>query len=373
MAGERTLPGIGLTGFWNLGDSSWKPGMDANLRALSALVQLSVLSRQTAIPDSPADGSIYIVPANAATNANRIAIRDNGATTFVTPAEGWLGYVKDEDLFVKFNGTVWEVLATGGGGGGGGSASITPGKHRYWRINILNIAPASNQFIRLRDIEFAGVAGGPDLTVPAEAATRAFAQSGTGTAANAFDASTSNQWDSGVPPLPKFIGWDFGAGTEVEILEARLIQNESEGHTLTHFAVQYSDNFADWTTAWEWKGTSLPDILLKTQHFTAKPPVSGRDHTGTADTFVSDDANNIVTSNSASPVTQTIPSGAFPLWTTLTVIQKGVGAVQWVGASGVTITPSRGMKNLSAGQWATMTATQIAANQWLLAGQFEAV
>ena len=38
---ERTLPGLGLTGFWDLGANNWKGGMDLNLRKLSLLVQLS--------------------------------------------------------------------------------------------------------------------------------------------------------------------------------------------------------------------------------------------------------------------------------------------------------------------------------------------
>ena len=49
---ERTLPGLGLTGFWDLGANNWKGGMDLNLRKLSLLVQLSVLSMTTALPST---------------------------------------------------------------------------------------------------------------------------------------------------------------------------------------------------------------------------------------------------------------------------------------------------------------------------------
>ena len=113
---ERTLPGLGLTGFWDLGANNWKGGMDLNLRKLSLLVQLSVLSMTTALPSTGlADGMIYIIPSGG--DAKKIAIRDNGAWVYFTPAEGWLAYVKDTDKYVKFDGTNWVDLTTGGGGG----------------------------------------------------------------------------------------------------------------------------------------------------------------------------------------------------------------------------------------------------------------
>ncbi len=104
MAGERTLPGLGLTGFWNLG-SGYKAQMDANWLALSALAQLRVLSRVTALPGSPTDGDIYIVPTGG--DANKVAVRDNGAWSYFVPAEGYFAYVVDEDVFVWWSGTAW--------------------------------------------------------------------------------------------------------------------------------------------------------------------------------------------------------------------------------------------------------------------------
>jgi hypothetical protein len=104
MAGERTLPGLGLTGFWNLG-SGYKTQMDANLLALSALSQLRVISRVTALPGSPTDGDIYIVPSGG--DANKVAVRDNGAWSYYVPDEGYFAYVEDEDVFVFWTGTAW--------------------------------------------------------------------------------------------------------------------------------------------------------------------------------------------------------------------------------------------------------------------------
>lgn len=126
MSGERILPGIGLTGFWNLGDNSWKPGMDANLRMLSAIVQLRVLSRTTPFPfdDSNsaafADGDIYIVPihdsnslqdSNSTQGHNYIAVHDAGDWYYFAPKSGWIAYVVDEDKHYTFTqGGAWRPL-----------------------------------------------------------------------------------------------------------------------------------------------------------------------------------------------------------------------------------------------------------------------
>lgn len=104
MAGERIVPGLGLTSFWNLG-SGYKAQMDANLLMLSVLAQLRVKSRVTALPGSPVNGDIYIVPSGG--DANKVAVRDNGAWAYYAPVEGLFGYVEDEDVFVWWNGTAW--------------------------------------------------------------------------------------------------------------------------------------------------------------------------------------------------------------------------------------------------------------------------
>lgn len=115
---ERTLPGLGLTGFWDLGQDEWNTGMDANIRALSALSQLTVLSAVTTLPGSPADGDIYIVTTGG--NAQDVAVRDQGAWVYFTPVEGWRAWVRDTNKLVIFDGSVWAEFEAGGGGGGDG-------------------------------------------------------------------------------------------------------------------------------------------------------------------------------------------------------------------------------------------------------------
>lgn len=109
----RTLPGIALTGGYDLDETGWHTTMNANLLKLSALVQITVLSKDTALPGSPTNGDIYVVPSGG--DANKIAVRDNGAWVYYIPAEGWHVWVNDLNLPYWFNGTSWVPLATAGG------------------------------------------------------------------------------------------------------------------------------------------------------------------------------------------------------------------------------------------------------------------
>lgn len=129
MTGERTLPGAGLTGYWNLGDSTWKPGMDANLRAVSALLQLSVNTRTTALPGSPAQGDMHLVPAGAGSHPNEIALYDSGAWVYITPRLGTRAFVDEDDAFYFWDGTAWTAESSGGSGSAGtyrGAWSASP-------------------------------------------------------------------------------------------------------------------------------------------------------------------------------------------------------------------------------------------------------
>lgn len=100
------------------------------IRALDALVQLSVADRNlTAPPSAPADGARYIV-APSATGAwagkdNAIAAFQDGAWAFYPPLEGWIAWVGDEDVLAAWNGTAW-VTTTGGSGGGVASVNPVP-------------------------------------------------------------------------------------------------------------------------------------------------------------------------------------------------------------------------------------------------------
>lgn len=108
MAGERALPGLGLYGFWTLGSNGYKDQLDGNLRLLSALVQAKVLSRVASVPGSPTDGDMHIITAGG--DANKIAIRDNGAWVYVVPSAGFISWSVGDSKYYVFNGTVWTAF-----------------------------------------------------------------------------------------------------------------------------------------------------------------------------------------------------------------------------------------------------------------------
>ena len=119
----RTLPGLGLTGFWPIGGDAWKPTMDHNMLTLSVVVSGAALSRQVELPATPAEGDIYIVPASDATNPNEVAVFDGEAGSeawvYLTPKAGWSFLVTDENKNYQFDGTEWAEFASAGGGSGG--------------------------------------------------------------------------------------------------------------------------------------------------------------------------------------------------------------------------------------------------------------
>ena len=107
---KRTLPGLGLTGFWPAGTNDWGDENDANLLLLSSITQCSVTSRSSALPGSPTQGMRYIVPDTDPTNPNKIAVRDDGAWVYITPSTGWLVWITDVADYFKYNGAGWEKV-----------------------------------------------------------------------------------------------------------------------------------------------------------------------------------------------------------------------------------------------------------------------
>lgn len=110
-----TEPRSGLKYGWSLGESGWNTDMDANLKAIGRFsYHLSVKDRDlTAPPGSPASGDTYI-PAATATGAwagkeGQIAVWDSAAWVFGVPREGWVASVDDEDVMIRYNGTVWST------------------------------------------------------------------------------------------------------------------------------------------------------------------------------------------------------------------------------------------------------------------------
>lgn len=110
---KRVLPGLGLTAFWPYGSDNWNTDMDANLVLLAALANCAVASRVTLIASAD-QSKVYLVPSNAATNANKIAIYNNDVEVpansgwiYITPKEGWRVFVIDEAAPLDFLYGAW--------------------------------------------------------------------------------------------------------------------------------------------------------------------------------------------------------------------------------------------------------------------------
>ncbi|HRD75897.1 MAG TPA: DUF2793 domain-containing protein, partial [Hyphomicrobiaceae bacterium] len=83
------------------------------VRALDALVHLSVLDRSLATPPAtPADGDRYLVAAGAtgawSGASGRIAAYQDGAWAFLTPKEGFIAWIADENVLLAFDGATWQ-------------------------------------------------------------------------------------------------------------------------------------------------------------------------------------------------------------------------------------------------------------------------
>ncbi|HWD12917.1 DUF2793 domain-containing protein [Pseudochrobactrum sp. sp1633] len=85
------------------------------LRILDALLNLSVLSRQySSPPAAPAEGSRYLVPANASGlwsgQDGKIAAFMDDEWFYFAPLHGWMMHVADENAFCIFSGSEWQAL-----------------------------------------------------------------------------------------------------------------------------------------------------------------------------------------------------------------------------------------------------------------------
>ena len=90
-------------------------------------------------------------------------------------------------------------------------------------------------------------------------------------------------------------------------------------------------------------------------------------------TLVIADAGKQVEVSSASGVTLTVPTNAvaaFPIGTTIIIVQTGAGQITVAGSAGVTVNATPGLKLY--GQWSTALLLKRATDTWLLSGDLSA-
>ena len=94
--------------------------MNESLRALDAIVQLSVISiSETSPPDDPSEGDRYVVADPVAGDCSgtvgQVAAFQDGSWTFHVPQIGWTAWVEQSAQLFVFEGEGWTALnATGG-------------------------------------------------------------------------------------------------------------------------------------------------------------------------------------------------------------------------------------------------------------------
>lgn len=113
---QRTLPGLGLTGYWPLGYDGWKDEMDVNLRLLSLICQANFLDFVAAEPGSPTNGDIYIFTDGA--EANKFLVRDDGDWVYIAARTGTIAFNQNTGTYYTFDGSNWNELSTGSSGEG---------------------------------------------------------------------------------------------------------------------------------------------------------------------------------------------------------------------------------------------------------------
>lgn len=108
----NTGPNLGMNYGWDLGESGWKAGMDANLLKLDAVVNGAVLNIVNT-PVSTSDGVRYIVGSSPTGDftgkAGNLAVRINGSWSFYEPSLGWAVYNLQNNQTYRFNGSTWII------------------------------------------------------------------------------------------------------------------------------------------------------------------------------------------------------------------------------------------------------------------------
>jgi hypothetical protein len=162
----------------------------------------------------------------------------------------------------------------GGGGGGGGGADIQFA--RYWRIRVIeNYSFGSTPAISADNIEMRATSGGADQTGTASNAISDSEFSGSFLDDYAFNGTGGGFWvssNAGGTYGTHWIGYDFGAGNEVEVREIvwskrpdSFGQNESPVVGL----VEYSDDNVTWTISWSFYTPATWGTGAETRTFTA--------------------------------------------------------------------------------------------------------
>jgi len=124
-------------------------------------------------------------------------------------------------------------------------------------------------YIPVAEVELRAAVGGADLTSPADATTRAVSSGWTGgfTPDKAFnDVPGEDSWAAPRHQAPAWIGWDFGAGSEVHVAGVTIAAKASQDaadQAPGSFSLQHSEDGVTWVSVWHtgslprWAGSEV--------------------------------------------------------------------------------------------------------------------
>lgn len=153
--------------------------------------------------------------------------------------------------------------------------------HRYWRLQSLggNIND-SYRTILFREFEFRDAPGGPNLSTDPDKALGSVARYTTAEDPRyAFDGNLGTFAQLGQNfPGDVWIGYDFGAGNEKDIVEVRLkCWDAYSNRTPRNFTIEWSDDLVTWTIVWfVWAPDSTGWGTLDDRVFTKPNPTNKR-------------------------------------------------------------------------------------------------
>lgn len=118
--------------------------------------------------------------------------------------------------------------------------------HRYWRLFVVDTQATSGS-VQVAELQFREVAGVNQVPSGGVAIRSSVATSSTTyQASNAFDGNNATYWRSD-SRVNEWIGYDFGAGNEIEPVELLIgVSSSNLTYSPRHTAVEYSDDGVDW-------------------------------------------------------------------------------------------------------------------------------
>ncbi|AXQ69750.1 tail protein [Caulobacter phage CcrSC] len=221
--------------------------------------------------DPTSSGLIFITPPSGGGGATKLDDLNDVEFPTGTPADG---------MVLTFRGGMWSPEVSAGGSDGTlegltdvdltsptdgqtliyragswvnedtvGMGVPSFGEHTYWRL-LLHTTDGSTVQYGIQEIQFKHTKTGPDM---ANGGTASASSDEFGTVSGAFDNVISGAWFSTSAADGEWIKYQFPAPVDVRYMTIQGSQSQPTTSPAS-FSVQFSDDNAGWTTAWEVTG-----------------------------------------------------------------------------------------------------------------------